>query len=65
MIRFSVVSSSPLDPALAVCDYEDLQFVAVEHSGPDMRAVLNSAPVKVLDPYPLHSNPRYLAPERQ
>ncbi|MCB1187944.1 hypothetical protein KDL29_12320 [bacterium] len=61
MIRFSIVSNPPLDPAIALCDYEDIQFVEVVVEGPDMRAVLNSAPVKQLDPYPLRNDPSYLA----
>jgi hypothetical protein len=41
-------------------DFEDMQFLNVETRNPDIRAVLNSAPVKQLDPYPFSSNPAYL-----
>lgn len=60
MLGLSIVSSPQLSPDLPLCDYDELQFVSLEMQGPDIRALLNSTPVKQLDPYPFTGNPQYL-----
>ena len=61
MLRISVVSQPPPDPAVQLYDYETLRFLPAELPAPDIRAVLNRAPVKELDPYPFSTDPSYLS----
>lgn len=60
MLRFSVVTQPPLRDGALLQDFEDVRFLNVPVRTPDIRAVLNSAPVKELDPYPFSTNPAYL-----